>query len=351
MNLRQLPQSAEDLDDSWASQALGTPVRVVSHESVGVGTAFACRLFRLTLDGPPGTPMSVLIKMPIVGDTRAMLDGIGTYNREIEFYRELAPHLPVRTPRIYSAEQATDSTDFVLVMEDLGGECVQIDQHEGFSRQQAEAIVDALARFHDWSWGKEQLLQRYSPRFWPTSSGEGRALQQQYGQLFTYVWGLRRDALVKLLPPSAVAISDRFAELQPRMLEALATPTCITHGELRSDNLLFDKNGEPVFIDFQTVGQECGIRELQYLLCTSMPPERLTGIEDALIQRYCSGVANYEPNQAREQYRWATAYNLLWPIMANVRWEGSDQRGRDRLDEMVHRLGAAVARHSSADLL
>jgi aminoglycoside phosphotransferase (APT) family kinase protein len=147
-----------------------------------------------------------------------------------------------------------------------------------------------------------------------------------------------------------VSVADRFAELQPKMIDALATPTCITHGELRSDNLLFDSAGEPVFIDFQTVAQECGIRELQYLLCTSMPPERLAPLEDDLISRYCSGLPNYEPSQAREQYRWATAYNLLWPIMANVRWEASDQRGRDRLDDMVRRLGTAVERHSSADL-
>jgi len=347
MSLRQLPQSADALDDAWASQALGTSVRVINRESVGLGTAFACRLFRLTLDGPPG---SVVIKMPIEGDTRAMLDGIGAYSREIEFYREIAPNLPVRTPRIYSAEQAADCTDFLLVMEDLAGECVPIDLHDGFSRQQAEAVIDALARFHSWSWGKRQLLQRHSTRFWPIDSGEGRALQQQYGQLFTYVWGLRRDALVKLLPPSAVWISDRFAALQPLMIDALATPTCITHGELRSDNLLFDAKGEPVFIDFQTVGQECGIRELQYLLCTSMPPRRLADIEDDLIDRYCRGLTNYQPSQAREQYRWATAYNLLWPIMANVRWEASDQRGRDRLDDMVRRLGAAVERHSSAEL-
>lgn len=350
MSLGQLPQSADALDDSWASQALGTSVRVVGHESVGLGIAFACRLFRLTLDGPPGTPTSMLVKMPIEGDTRAMLDGIGAYSREIGFYLEIAPHLPVRTPKIYFAEQATDSTDFVLVMEDLADECVQIDPHEGFSPQQADAVIDALARFHSWSYGKQPLLQQYSKRFWPIGSGDGRILQQQYGQLFTYVWELRRDALVELLPPSAVAISDRYAELQPRMIDALATPTCITHGELRADNLLFDAKGEPVFIDFQAVGQECGIRELQYLVCTSMAPERLADIEGDLIQRYCDGVVNYEPSQAREQYRWATAYNLLWPIMANIRWEASDQRGRARLDDMVRRLGAAVERHSSADL-
>jgi hypothetical protein len=350
MSLRQLPQSADGLDDSWASQALGASVRVADRESVGLGIAFACRLFRLMLDGPPGMPGSVLVKMPIEGDTRAMLDGIGTYSREIQFYREVAPHLPVRTPKIYSAEQATDSTDFLLVMEDLSGECVQIDQHEGFSQQQAKAVVDAVARFHSWSWAKEALLQQYSDAFLPITSDAGRTLQQQYGQLFTYVWGLRRDDLVQLLPDSAVSVADRFAELQPKMIDALATPTCITHGELRSDNLLFDSAGEPVFIDFQTVAQECGIRELQYLLCTSMPPERLAPLEDDLIKRYCSGLPNYEPGQAREQYRWATAYNLLWPIMANVRWEASDQRGRDRLDDMVRRLGAAVERHSSADL-
>lgn len=351
MSLRQLPQSADALDDTWVGQALGTSARVVKRESVGVGQAFACRLYRLTLDGPAGTPRSVLVKMPIEDDTRAMLDTIGTYTREIEFYREIAPHLPVRTPQIHCAQQATDSTDFLLVMEDLADECIQIDPHEGFTRSQAEAVIDGLAQFHAWSWGNQQLLQRYSAKFWPASSGEGRTLQQQYGQLFTYAWGLRRDALVQLLPPSAVSISDRFAELQPRMIDALATPACITHGELRSDNLFFDATGKPVFIDFQAVGQECGIRELQYLLCTSMPPERLADIEDALIERYCDGLADYEPRQAREQYRWATAYNLLWPIMANVRWEASDQRGRDRLDDMVRRLGAAVERHASAELL
>jgi hypothetical protein len=201
MSVRQLPQSADGLDDAWASQALGTSVRVIGSESVGVGTAFACRLFRLTLDGPPGTPDSVLVKMPIEGDSRAMLDGIGVYNREIQFYREVAPNLPVRTPRIYSAEQAADSTDFLLVMEDLAGECLQIDQQEGFSQHQVEAVVDALARFHSWSWTKQPLLQRYSDNFWPITSAAGRTLQQQYGQLFTYVWGLRRDALVELLPP------------------------------------------------------------------------------------------------------------------------------------------------------
>jgi aminoglycoside phosphotransferase (APT) family kinase protein len=350
MSLQQLPQSADSLDDSWISRALDTSVQVIKRESVGVGQAFACRLYRLTLDGPPGTPGSVLVKMPIEGDTRAMLDTIGAYTREIEFYREIAPHLPVRTPRIYSAEQATDSTDFLLVMEDLTDECMQIDLHEGFTRSQAEAAIDGLTQFHAWSWGKQQLLQRHSAKFWPTSSGEGRTLQQQYGQLFSHVWGLRRDALVELLPPSAVWISDRFVELQPRMIDALATPTCITHGELRSDNLFFDAVGKPVFIDFQAVGQECGIRELQYLLCTSMLPERLAGIEDAFIQRYCDGLADYEPSQAREQYRWAAAYNLLWPIIANVRWEASDQHGRDRLDDMARRLGAAVDRHASVDL-
>jgi aminoglycoside phosphotransferase (APT) family kinase protein len=350
MSVRQLPQSADGLDDAWASQSLGTSVRVIGSESVGVGTAFACQLFRLTIDGPPGTPASVLVKMPIDGDSRAMLDGIGAYSREIQFYREVAPHLPVRTPRIYAAEQATDSTDFLLVMEDLAGECMQIDQHEGFSQQQVEAVVDAVARFHSWSWANQPLLQRYSDNFWHITSAAGRTLQQQYGQLFTYVWGLRRDALVELLPPGAVSIADRFAELQPSMIDALATPTCVTHGELRSDNLLFDAEGQPVFIDFQTVGQECGIRELEYLLCTSMPPDRLAVVEQDLVDRYCSGLPNYDTSQARQQYRWAAAYNLLWPVMANVRWEASDQRGRDRLDDMVFRLGAAVERHSSADL-
>jgi hypothetical protein len=343
-----LPRSFDDLDGAWATSVFGKAVAVTGRQQVGAA-AFACRLARLLLDGPASTPASMVVKLPIDGETRAMLDAIGAYGREVRFYREIAPELPVRTPKVYAAEQATDSTDFVLAIEDLA-DCSQVSQIEGFTAEQAAAAVDGVARLHAWSWTNDILLQRYSQSFWPITSEAGRAVQHQYAALYNHVLALRGDAICELLPADVVPLARRFTEFMPRMLDELAAPACITHGELRADNLLFEPGGDPVFIDFQACQQECGIRELAYLLCTSVPLDLIEAHEQELIHRYCAAMPGYSAEQARHQYQWATAYNLVWPVIANVRWEASDQRGRDTLDDMVHKLGAAAQRNGAAEL-
>lgn len=339
-----LPQTEAALDSAWVSSIFGRDITVTGSEGVGVGSAFACQLYRLFVDGPPGT---MVVKIPVTGEVRPMLDGIGAYSREILFYRDVAPHLPVRTPKVYAAEQATDSTDFVLALEDLS-DCWAIDQLEGFTLPQAEAVVDGIASFHQWSWGKRELLARYEESFWPIASEAGRMLQSQYAGLFAHVWTTRREFLVEQLDPAVVALGDRYGELQPALIDELAEPRAITHGELRADNLFFDKEGKPVFFDFQAAQQECGVRELAYLLCTSVPQALLEKHEDALIERYWAGlqVKDFSLADARRQYRLSTQFNLLWPVIASIRYDGSNDRGRATLDDMVVKLGAAITRNS-----
>lgn len=347
-----IPKSEVDLDDGWISQVIGSPVRVTSTEAVGVGSAFACQLFRLRLAGPQGTPDSVVVKLPVEGEVRAMLDGIGAYGREVLFYRDLAAEVPVRTPQVYAAVQADEGTDFVLVMEDLVG-CEPVDQITGLTLTQAKAAVDALARMHGWSWGRADLLDRYADRFWPVDSEPGKALQKQYCGLFAHVWSARREAFAALLGPAAQQVGDRFEELQPELIARLAAPRCLTHGELRGDNLFFDVSGQPVLFDFQAAQQECGVRELQYLLGTSLPENVLADHEHALLDRYMNGLqkvgVDYDPVDARERYRAATTYNLMWPVMASIRYEAASDRGREALDAMVRRLGAAIERQTGAE--
>jgi Ecdysteroid kinase-like family len=338
-----IPKSEAELDSAWASSVLGRDVTVTGIEGVGVGAAFACDLYRLFLDAPPTT---MVVKLPVTGDARPLLDGIGAYSREILFYRDVAPHLPVRTPKVYAAVQDSESTDFVLAMEDLN-DCWGVDQIEGFTVSQAEAVVDGLASFHGWSWGEPELLARYEQSFLPVTSPAGQTLQSQYVALFAHVWGARREALSAQLTPAVMALGDHYGELQPEFLEDLAEPRAITHGELRADNLFFDKNGKPVFFDFQTAQQECGIRELAYLLCTSVPQAVLERHEQELIERYWDGlrVNDFPLSRAREQYRQAVKYNLLWPVMASMRYESSSDRGRATLDDMITKLGAAITRN------
>lgn len=342
-----IPCGETDLDDAWISEVLGSPVRITGTEGVGVGFAFACQLFRLRLEGPEGTPESVVVKLPVVGEVRPMLDAIGAYTREVIFYRDLAAELPVRTPHIHAAVQASEGTDFVIVMEDLS-DCAPVDQIVGLTLAQAETTVDALARMHAWSWERVDLLDRYADRFWPIDSEPGTALQKQYAGLYAHVWSARRDAFAELLGSAAQAVGDRFEQLQPELVKTLATPRCVTHGELRAENLFFDASGRPVLFDFQAAQQECGVREVQYLLGTSLPEDVLADHENALLERYTDGLraagVDYPATKARQQYRAATTYNLMWPVMACVRYEVASDRGKAALDTMVRRLGAAIER-------
>ena len=47
-------------------------------------------MHRLELSGPEGTPASALLKLPVEGPVRALVDGLGAYRREVTFYSQLS---------------------------------------------------------------------------------------------------------------------------------------------------------------------------------------------------------------------------------------------------------------------
>ena len=77
-------------------------------------------------------------------------------NRECVFYNVIAPTAPFRTPVIYGQAQADDSTDFVIIMEDLG-HMERIDQVAGATLAQSETVLVALAKLHAQYWDHDDL--------------------------------------------------------------------------------------------------------------------------------------------------------------------------------------------------
>jgi hypothetical protein len=85
-----------------------------------VDSGFSSLLYRLQLTGDASVPGSVIAKLPAQSEARGAMDMMGGYARELAFYQRVAGRAPLGTPRVYAAKMATDSTDFVLVLEDLG---------------------------------------------------------------------------------------------------------------------------------------------------------------------------------------------------------------------------------------
>ena len=115
------------LTPDWLTQALagvldGAAVADVSLTPVGTGQMCDSVRLRLTYGGPvpPGAPPSVIAKLP-AADAQSRATGLSlrSYETEVRFYQQLAPHLPVRTPRVFHADVEPGTADFVLLLEDL----------------------------------------------------------------------------------------------------------------------------------------------------------------------------------------------------------------------------------------
>jgi Ecdysteroid kinase-like family len=344
------PRTIDELDGPWLSAALGERVSIKSSTPISGG--YSTAMYRLELEGQREAPASVIVKLPVSGQVRQLLDGIGAYVREVTFYAELAGDVPVRVPEAYAAEMAPDSTDFVLVLEDLSA-LEPVDQLTGLTLEQAETAVDALARFHAWSWEHERL-ERLADRFPPLDSGVAGGVYGQFARFFGMSWQAARE--LPVVADDVKVFGDRWSELLPTFVSELSTPRTIAHGELRADNLFLLPDGGLLMIDFQTVAQQAGIVDVAYLVAQSLPVEVRRGNDEQLVRRYvdalaAAGIKDYDHQRAWSQYRVALAFNLLLPGLAFMQYENSDDRGKQLLVEMLRRTSDAIEATGALDLL
>jgi len=355
-----LPKKIDDIDGAWLGAALYEAGRIADPDGVvikgvrrvGGGTAWATTMSILDLEGPSGTPTSAVVKLPIDGELRQLLDAIGAYTRELTFYRELARDVPVRVPEHYVAKMADDSTDFVLIMEDLS-HVKTPDQLVGLTIEQAEQAIDALADFHAWSWENERLKQ-LEDKFPPLNSPQAIAINQNFMNYFAQVWAGVRE--LPIVSDEVKLFGDRLPELLPFFVESLSTPRTLSHGELRADNFFLLPEGGILLVDFQSLAQQSGMIDVAYLVSQSIDEEVRRGQDEALVRRYvqrlaASGVADYSFEQAWEQYRIAVAFMLLMPGLAFIQAEHSDERGKQLMAEMLARANDTIMSVGSLSLL
>ena len=353
-----LPNTIEALDSEWLTGALrrsGTisgdaSVQIAEKAPLTAGTAFATHMYRLRLDGPDGCPETAILKLPVTGEIREFIDGVGAYAREVTFYRELAADVPLRVPTPYVAEMSTETTDFVLLLEDLS-DLDPVDQITGLPLEQAGAALDDLARFHAWSWGDERL-DRLAGSFPPLDGPVGRGASEMFVKFYSAAWPGARQALGNGIAPDIAELGERLPSLLPQLIDRLGSPRTITHGELRADNLFISPDGQLTMIDFQTVGQQAGMIDVSYLLSQSLATSVRRENEESLVRRYwqglgAAGVSGYGWDDAWMQYRVGIAYNLLWAVMAHGQSARIDDRGRQLVTKMLERACTAMADNDS----
>ena len=110
--------------------------------------------FAVTVEGSDGLDVRFYC-------AKAYLDGAGSIMAEARFYRDLAPRLSVRRPRVPYVAIDADTNASIIVMEDIvasGG--LFMNPHRTFSIDVTRESLSQLARLHGSTWGLASRRRR-----------------------------------------------------------------------------------------------------------------------------------------------------------------------------------------------
>lgn len=276
---------------------------------------------------------------------------LGFYNRECTFYRERAQSTSFRTPEIYGmAPPKGESTDFVLVMEDLG-HLRQVDQVTGANIEDVDAAIVAIAKQHARYWEHDDIETLADP-FLPI---DGPIYHVALPQVFAGGWEAAKAHGTDILTPEVIAFGDRYGELIPPMLATLGSPTTLVHGDFRGDNLMFDEDGAITIIDFQITGTGHGAYDIAYFMSQSLEPDLRKANDERVVRLYvdtlnAAGVAvNFD--EVMHKYRVGLAFCLIYAVTSFQAWEAFDGRQHELMLKMLSRSTQAMTDNDSLSLL
>ena len=314
------PTSPDTLTTAWLSEALGYPVRGfrVSHFAEGAGVIGLVTRLHLESDRGPG---SLIAKFPSpVADNRAVAHAYDMYGREVRFYQDIAQDIKLRTPACHHAQFDPGSHGFILLIEDLQGYQIG-DQVAGCTRQQALAVIDAIAELHSSGWGDAapEVISHNNP-------------MQRDGMIggFQAGWPAVLQHFRDLIPEAALPVGEKMPSLVAPLLERMcAEPTCLAHADVRLDNIFFGED-EIVLVDWQSVCVSAPEQDLAYFVTQSIPPK--VRAEEDWLARYHAALTgrgiDYPIERCRERYVIASLYLLCYAVVIAGTLDLGNERGQ-----------------------
>ena len=332
-----LPQ---DLSVDWLREALGTgPIADFTVEPIGTGQMSESR--RVVIEYAPGGggPRSVVLKT--ASDNAASRSTgvtLGIYDREVRFYRELAPRIECALPECHVAVIDPETGWFTLVLEDVAP-AVQGDQIAGCSVAQARVAIHELARLHAPVFADPQLG---ATPWLNQGSVLNQALVTQLYPSFIELHGDRVSAAHQ-------DVCRRFIESLDGWLADRRPPLGLVHGDYRLDNMLFASDQTRrgfVAVDWQTVSWGPVMIDAAYFLGGSLSIADRRAHEQTLVREYYDalclhGVRGFDWEECWSGYRRATFLGILMtvvPVMLVERTERGDQMFMTTLERYAQQI-------------
>ena len=334
-----IPSDIDGVTAEWLSSTLDTAVTNVRTEQIAMDSGFSSLLYRLYLTGD-GVPSTLIAKLPAVSEARGAMELLGGYRRELAFYRNVAGHAPIATPKVYAARMAEDSVDFILLLEDLQA-WGNADHLAGLAMNRARLCIEQLAGLHAWSTSPTNaaVLSEFPSMDTPIA-------RDLLVPAFAPGWQVYLENCTGSVPPRVAQFAEDFAERAVAALPALTERDMLLHGDIRADNLFFDGD-EMKVVDFQFAARGCGAADIAYLVTQGLRSEAREGHDETLVQMYldhlaAQGVTDYSFDDAWRHYRYAAVYLMVLPVITLNGWEVLPERSRQLCLTLTDRAVAAI---------
>jgi hypothetical protein len=331
---------------AWLTEALRAcgvlphgRVREAHGRMIGTGKMGDNVRYELAYEGAPdGAPSSVVAKLPASDPTaRASSAAQGSYWREVSFYREVAPRIPMRTPRAYAALVDDNKADYVILMEDMRP-AEPGDQIAGCDAARAEIAVREAAKLHAPFHGDPWL----ETLPWVTQTTPENA---QLGQMILgTLWPGFVERSGASMSAEGRALGERFVNAYAGFALADAGPRTLVHADYRLENALFgnERGGPPIaVVDWQSCLHACGLADVAYFVGGGLPAAERRAHERELVEAYrgemaALGVA-LDRDACWREYRRYSLHGVLITVLGSM-LSGQGERG----DRMFH---AMIERH------
>ncbi len=347
-----IPASIDEVNAQWMGSATGWNVSALRNEIIGVGVGVASAVYRSHLTGTD-CPSSVIVKLPALDPNAVFTSAVlRMYIREVKFFKTLAKDVPFRVSKSYYGEVNEETSQFAMVVEDLGKLRI-VDQVKGMTIEDARRAVDALAAMHAKWWGKADALAENG-----TTISLGDPIYPAVVPM-VFAEGWEKCTKEVRMPDSILKVGPRFGGAVAGLLASLAQgPNTLAHGDFRADNLLFDDQNQLVVLDFQLIGTGIGAYDLAYFITQSISADDASKYERELFDRWIDGLLTrgaspelVDKKTLWEHYRSAALFCLAYPIIASRGMDLTDQRSFELVDCMNTRFDRAVRELNLESLL
>ncbi|WP_269537964.1 phosphotransferase [Cerasicoccus fimbriatus] len=343
-----VPGSIDEISPAWVTEILRSggaiqqaSITQIESRILGQDIGFLSVVARLglTYDAKePNAPEAVVIKIETQHEKlREIGQEVQAFQREIRFYKDVAPAVDVRLPKIYFA--CDEPPNMAIVMEDLSY-CRAGDQVQGMDLDLVLATAAIIGRLQAKYWNNDALA---SLDWMPETN------DIEFN--FDANWDSCEQHFGHLIPEEGKALGRRMKAHIPWLFNEIAhRPKTIVHNDLREDNLLFDESGaetEVIILDWQLATRSMGVFDVARLMAASALPEKRRGHEIEILRAWyaalvAEGVTDYYWQEALYDLRLALLQFICFPVKFHTAFIGNSGRSAE-LTKVIFSRGFASA--------